>query len=127
MDNPAPAETLESMIEQVRAEAGFEAALLLDLQGRILAAARGDETSPETIGALLDVAMRIVARPEDRAKLAEVSESTFFDWEGRQVVCRWYTRNKPPEPRLVVVLAPRGKPYKRAVGLLVKEAGRLPE
>ncbi len=117
--------SLETVIEQVRAEAGFEAALITDLKGTILAAARADDTPPETVGALLDVAMRIVARPEDRAKLADVGESTFFDWEGRQVICRWFTRRKPPEPRLLVVLAPRGKPYKRAVSVLVKEAQRL--
>lgn len=117
--------SLETLIEQVRAEAGFEAALITDLKGAILATARADDTPPETVGALLDVAMRIVARPEDRAKLADIGESTFFDWEGRQVICRWFSRRKPPEPRLLVVLAPRGKPYKRAVSLLVKEAQRL--
>ncbi len=118
--------TLEMLIEQVCAEAGFEAALITDLKGNILAAARSDDTPPDMVGALLDVAMRIAARPEDRVKLADVGESTFFDWEGRQVICRWFTRRKPPEPRLLVVLAPRGKPYKRAVKLLVKEAQRLP-
>jgi hypothetical protein len=118
--------SLETLIERVRAEAGFEAALITDLRGSILAAARADDTPPDMVGALLDIAMRIVARPEDRAKLADVGESTFFDWEGRQVICRWFRRRKPPEPRLLVVLAPRGKPYKRAVSLLVREAQRLP-
>jgi hypothetical protein len=120
-----PVKSLETLIEDVRTQAGFEAALIIDLKGSILAAARADDTMPETVGALLDIALRIAARPEDRAKLADVGESIFFDWDGRQVICRWFTRRKSSEPRLLVVLAPRGKPYKRAVSLLVKETRRL--
>jgi hypothetical protein len=112
-------------IEQIRSEAEFEAVLLTDLQGGIVAAARSDDATPETLGALLDVAQRIATRPDDRAKLAAAGESTFFDWEGRRVICRWLTLPTKQEPYLLVVLAPHGKAYKRAVSQLAKELRQL--
>jgi hypothetical protein len=117
--------SLDTLVEQVRVDAGFEAVLLADLQGRILAAARSDATTPETLGSLLDVATRMAARAEDRSRLADAGESTFFDWEGRQVICRWFTAYQPPPVHLLVILAPRGKPHKRAASHLVREVQRL--
>jgi hypothetical protein len=112
--------TLDDLAEQVRAESGFEVILVTDLKGSIIASARDDETSPDTLGALLDVATRITVRPEDRADLAAEGESVFFDWEGRQVICRWLAMR---HPRLLVILAPRGAAYKRAISRLIKQAG----
>jgi hypothetical protein len=113
---------LDTLLEQIRAQAEFEALLLTDLKGNVIAAARSDEAAPESIGGLLDVAMRIAARPDDRQQLASVGESVFFDWAGRQIICRWFTVKD--QPRLFVILAPHGKPYKRAATQLVKEAQR---
>jgi hypothetical protein len=112
---------MATIIEQSRSEAEFEVVMLTDLRGQIVAAARSDNATPETLGALLDVAGRIAARPDDRAKLATAGESTFFDWDGRRVVCRWLKLSGASEPLLLVVLAPQGKTYKRAVSQLVKE------
>lgn len=110
--------TLDHLLETARSKGEFEAIVLTDWQGGIIAAARDDGTSPETLSALLDVATRLISRTEDRAQLAKDGESIFFDMEGRQVICRWFDK---PQPRLVIILAPHGKPYKRAVGALVKE------
>ena len=112
----------DAQLEEIRAQAEFEALLLTDLTGNVIAAARSDDAAPETIGGLLDVAMRIAARPDDRQQLATVGESVFFDWEGRQIICRWFTVKE--QPRLFVILAPHGKPYKRAATQLVATAKR---
>ncbi len=112
----------DARLEEIRAQAEFEALLLTDLTGNVIAAARSDDAAPETIGGLLDVAMRIAARPDDRAQLAAVGESVFFDWGGRQIICRWFTVKE--QPRLFVILAPHGKSYKRAATQLVAVAKR---
>jgi hypothetical protein len=113
----AEVDSLDNLLEQARDEAGFVAVILTDMDGKIVASARDDDTSPEMLGALLDIAMRITKSPEERAKLVTAGESAFFDWEGRQVVCRWLDK---PQPRLFVILAPRGKAYKRVLSTLVK-------
>ncbi len=115
------AASLDLLLEQARAEADFEAILLTDLNGVLMASARADETPPEVLEALLDVAGRIASRPDDKTQLAAVRESEFFDWEGRRVVCRWFSMSSPAQPRLLVVLTPNQKPYKRAIGSLVKQ------
>ncbi len=115
-------ETLETQLEQTRAEAEFEAVLLTDFGGKIIAAARSDETSPETIGALLEMAVHFAANPEDRSRLSDAGESSFFDWQGRQVIFRWFMVGQ--QPYLLVVLAPPGKAYKRAAGQLVRQVQR---
>lgn len=111
---------ITTIIEQSRSEAEFEVVLLTDLRGQIVAATRSDDATPETLGALLDMAGRIAARPDDRAKLAAAGESTFFDWDGRRVICRWLRPSGALEPLLLVILAPYGKVYKRAVSQLAK-------
>ncbi len=111
--------TLDELAEQVRSEAGFEVILVTDLKGNIQASARAEETPPEMLDALLDVIARLTARPEDRADLAAAGESVFFDWEGRQVILRWLAAKRP---RLLIILAPHGASYKRAVNRLIKQA-----
>lgn len=120
-------DVLPDVLERARSDAEFEAILLIDLGGHVLSAARSDDIAPDTIEALLDVALRIVARPEDRVRLAEVGESTFFDWEGRQIVCRQFLplQHTGTEPLVFVVLAPRGKTYKRALSGLVRDFQRV--
>jgi hypothetical protein len=113
---------LQDTMEQIRSQAEFVAVLLTDLKGNVMAAVRSDDASPDSIGALLDVSTRIAARPDDRQKLAAVGESVFFDWEGRQIICRWFTVKD--QPRLFVILAPHGKPYKRAASQLIGAAQR---
>ncbi len=115
-------DSLETMFEQTRAEAAFDAVLLTDFDGQILAAARADDTTPDMIGALLDMAVRFAASPEDRSRLSDAGESTFFDWEGRQVIFRWFMADQ--RRCLLVILAPHGKAYKRAAGQLVRLAQR---
>ena len=68
------------------------------------------------------MATQLAARDEDRTRLADQGESEFFDWEGRRVVCRWVEARKPA---VLVVLVPKAKSYKWAVGRMVKEVQRL--
>jgi hypothetical protein len=112
-------------MEQSRSEAEFEVVMLTDLKGQIIAAARSDEATPETLGALLDVAGRIAARPDERTKLAAAGESTFFDWDGRRVICRWLKLSGTSEPHLLIVLVPHGKAYKRAVSQIAKQLRQI--
>lgn len=111
--------SLETQVEGIRAEAGFDAVLIADLKGKIVAVARADDTSPEMLEALLDMATRIATRPEDREALADTGESSFFDWEGRQIVCR---RFEAHGPRLLIMLSAKRKPHKRAAARLIKAA-----
>ncbi len=111
--------SLDETIEQVRAEAGWEAVLLTDLKGKITGSARADDTAPEMLDALLHMALRVAARPEDRAALAKTGQSTFFDWEGRQVICR-YIDPQAPTPYLLILLVPHSKAYVRAAARLVR-------
>jgi hypothetical protein len=107
----------EENLERVRAENGFLAILVTDMMGKILDSARADETSPEGMGEMLALAQRVSARPDEIRDLAQRGESTFFDWEGQQIVCTFLAS---PTPRLLVVLAAQGKSYKRALGRVVR-------
>jgi hypothetical protein len=115
--------SLDGQIEEIRAEAGWEAVLLTDPDGKIVSAARADSTTPEMLDALLSLALRIAARPEDRAALAKTGQSTFFDWEGRRVICRYIDA---PASRLLIILTPRGTSYKRAANRLVRLVAMAP-
>jgi hypothetical protein len=115
--------SLDEQIKEIRAETGWEAVLLTGPDGKILSAARADSTTPEMLDALLSLALRIAARPEDRAALAKTGQSTFFDWEGRRVICRYLDT---PAPRLLIILAPRGTSYKRAANRLARLIGMPP-
>ncbi len=115
-------DSLESILENARTEAEFEAILLTDFDGHILSAARSDDISAEVVGALLDAATRFAANPEDRARLGDSGESTFFDWEGRQMIYRWFMAGT--QRCLLVILSPHGRAYKRAVGQLVRQTQR---
>ncbi len=121
-------DSLAMVLEQTRAQAEFEAVLLTDFGRRILAAARADDTPPETIGALLDLSMRFAATPEERSRLGDTGESTFFDWEGRHVIFRWFPGGVSPSGSgqrcLLVILAPNGTAYKRAAGQLIRQVQR---
>ncbi len=114
---------LDIAIEDIRSVSGFEAVILTDLRGEILSAVRGSDTPPETLNGLLQVAEQVVIRASDRGqRLPLPGESEFFDWDGRRVVCRWFTARRPG---VVVALVPKGKAYRWAMGRLVKEIQRL--
>jgi hypothetical protein len=113
---------LEVAIEDILEQSSFDAALLTDLQANVLASIKRKDLPPDASGILMQVAMQVATRDEDRVRLAEAGESEFFDWEGRRVVCRWIEARTPT---LLVVLVPKAKSYKWAVGRMVKEVQRL--
>ncbi len=114
--------TLDELIERTRSDSGFEAMIVANLRGQIVAAARSDGTEAETMETLVDMALRIVVSLENVIALAKIGESTFFDWEGRQVICR---RFEAPGTHLLIVLAPPGVHYKRAMARFIKRAQAL--
>ncbi|MEP7285698.1 MAG: hypothetical protein ABI947_08020 [Chloroflexota bacterium] len=115
-----PETRLGVALEDIRAQSGFEAALLIDRTGSVLASTHAPESSPESLEVLLQVALHAAGRAESGKSVA--GESEFFDWESRRVVCRWFQARKPG---VLVVLVPKGKSYKWAVNRLVRELQRL--
>ena len=103
-------------LETRRLESDFEVIMLADSQGAILDSARAEDVPAEAIAALFEMVKRIAAQSGASAH-SQNDESTFFDWEGRQIIARWFMS---PEPRLLVILVAQGKPYKQALRRLIK-------
>src|SRR5688572_11304033 len=111
---------LEIALEDIRVQSGFDLAVLTDLHGNILAMSQAKETPYEAANILLQIASQVAAQSQEGG--APVSgESEFFDWDGRRIVCRWFEARIPG---VLVVLVPKGKSYKWAVGRMVKEVQR---
>lgn len=112
---------LYALIEEIRSQSEFEAAVLVDLDSNILAECRQQGTSQET----LDVLTQIGGQAAERVGESNTpgnGESEFFDYEGRRVVCRWFEAERPG---VVVALVPKNKSYKWAMNRMVKELQRL--
>ncbi len=114
-----PESRLAAAIEDIRIQSGFDAAVLVDMDGVILAAVHSADTEPGTLDMLFQVASQVTARAEKNGK---GGESEFFDWEGRRIVCRWF---KARRPGVLVLLVPKGKSYKWATNRMVKELQHL--
>jgi hypothetical protein len=125
---------LEIALEDIRQQSGFDAVLLTDTQGIMLAESQESGVPEQTITLLHrvanEVATQIAAQTAATASGAisptvpesASGESEFFDWDGRRVVCRWFEARRPG---ILVVLVPKGKSYKWAIGRMVKEMQRL--
>jgi hypothetical protein len=87
--------SLDDLVEQARADAGFEAVLLADLQGHILAAARDDETTPETLDSLLDLATRMPSVLKTAPGWPTRARSPFSTGKAG----RWSVAGSPPDSR----------------------------
>ncbi len=111
---------LMPILEPIRLNAKFEAVLVTDSTANVISAAYAEGVPLETLDALLALASRAAARQTDLQTLIDAKETIFFDWEGRQVICRLFQAGK--QPYLMVVLAARGKAYKQTVGKLIKAA-----
>jgi hypothetical protein len=117
-----PETRLYVAMEDIRVQSGFDAAVLTDLDGKLLSAVRSSDILEDTIDILLLVAAQIAARSEDAKAMETSGESEFFDWEGRRIVCRWFEARKPG---VLVVLVPKGKSYRWAANRMVKEIQHL--
>ncbi len=111
---------LTPSLEPVRASAKLEAVLVTDQVGHLIGAAAMEQVTPETLDALLALARRVVSSADQFKALIAAKETLFFDWEGRQVVCRPFEAAK--QPYLLVIFAPRQKAYKQAASKLIKAA-----
>src|SRR5215470_4254665 len=112
---------LYALIEEIRSQSEFEAAILVDLESNILAETRQPGTSQETLDVLTQIGEQAAERISE-SDTPESGESEFFDYEGRRVVCRWFEAERPG---VLVVLVPKNKSYKWAMNRMVKELQRL--
>jgi hypothetical protein len=108
---------LHSVVEEIRRQSEFEAAILTDLDSNILAESKESGTSQETLDVLSQIADQVAGRLSETG-MPESGESEFFDWEGRRVVCRWF---EAQTPGVLVVLVPKSKSYRWAMNRMVKE------
>ena len=112
---------LFSLVEEIRRQSEFEAAVLIDLDSNLLAESRESGMSQETLDTLSQIADQVAERVNE-TELPESGESEFFDWDGRRVVCRWFEARRPG---VLVVLVPKNKSYRWAVNRMVKELQNL--
>ena len=115
---PSSPPDFSDTLAPIRATTNLEAVLLVDRTGNPVGVASADTVTPETLDALLALARRVIEQSPDLAALISKDETLFFDWEGRHAVCRVFEASK--QPWLLTVLTPRQKPYKQALGKLVK-------
>lgn len=107
----------ETPLERLRAEMGFNAVIVVTQTGDIKASARSDEIYPEALDMLYEMATRITSSDEEKARLAASGDSLHLDDAGQQFVAAWL---KTDPPLIVVILAPPGTAYKRALGRIAK-------
>ncbi len=113
---------LAAAMDDIRVQSGFDAAVLIDMEGKMLAEVHSPETQPNTVETLLQVASQVTVRAENKSGVEASGESEFFDWEGRRIVCRWF---KARRSGVLVLLVPKGKSYKWATNRMVKELQHL--
>ena len=117
-DVPEAASDFNGLLLPIRAATKLEAVVLTDSTGQVIGSAADESTTPETLDALLALARRVIERPPETAQSQAMGETLFFDWEGRQAVCRMFKSGELTW--VLAVLAPRAKPYKQALSKLVK-------
>jgi hypothetical protein len=112
-------DAIRAALSDTRAGTAFDIVVVTDNTGALVAADWSDNVSGDTFSALLALAQRVVNRPNGVSALVESGESHFFDWDGRQVVCRPF--EVVDQPWLLVALAPPRGTYKQALGRLIKQ------
>jgi len=112
-------DAVRAALSGTRAGTAFDIVLVTDSAGVLVAADSGDGVSPDAFSALLAVAQRVVSRSNGLNALIESGEAHFFDWDGRQVVCRPF--EVVAQPWLLVALAPPRGTYKQALSRLIKQ------
>lgn len=112
-------EAVRAALSGTRAGTAFDILLVMDNAGALVAADWNEANSTETVSALLALAQRILNRPNGLNALAEAGETHFFDWDGRQVICRPF--EVADQPWLLVALTPPRGAYKQALGRLIKQ------
>ena len=115
-----PDTRLVGLMEEIRRQSEFEAAVLVDADSTLLAECQEPGTSQEALDILTEIAEQVAERIS-QSGMPESGESEFFDWEGRRVVCRWFEARNPG---VLVVLVPKSKSYRWAVNRMVKELQR---
>jgi hypothetical protein len=108
--------SIHVQLEALRAEADFAAVIVADSRATLVTAAYAKTTQPETVRELWEMAARAVTHTG--GKLERVREAIFYDWDGRQVVCRPFRANQTDY--LLILLTPPKKAYKQAAGKIVR-------
>ncbi len=114
-------ENIHTRLEQLRADADFSAVIVTDSRATLLTAAYAKALQPETVRELWEMAARAVANTG--GKLERLREAVFYDWDGRQVVCRPF-RVKATD-YLLILLTPPKKSYKQAAGKIARSLETL--
>jgi hypothetical protein len=112
-------EAVRSALADTRAGTAFDIVLVTDNTGALVAGDWSETVAPDSVTGLLALAQRVTDDPNNFNVLAESGESHFFDWDGRQVVCRPF--EVADQPWLLVALAPPRGSYKQALGRLIKQ------
>ncbi len=110
-------DSIRAALTDSRAGTVFDIVLLTDNTGALLAADWSETVSPESFQSLLALAQRVVS--QTNGLNIPAGESHFFDWDGRQVVCRPFIAND--RSWLLVALAPPRGAYQQALGRLIKQ------
>ncbi len=100
-----------------QARAPLLAVLLTDSSGQPLGMDGDNDLPPDTFEALADLARRVIDR-QTGLVAAKARTIEFFDWEGRQVICRAFLADD--RPWLLAALTPPQKSYKQALTKLIK-------
>jgi|SRR5579864_2697153 len=112
-------EAIHTALSGTRAGTAFDIILVTDSAGALVAADWNESVAPDTFSALLALAQRVLDRPNGLNALVESGETHFYDWDGRQVVCR--PLEVVDQRWLLVALAPPRGAYKQALGRLIKQ------
>ena len=111
---------LGGIVDEIRRQSEFEAAILIDLDSNILAESMEPGTNRQTLDTMSQIADQIAERVSEN-ETPENGESEFFDWDGRRVVCRWF---EAETPGVLVALVSKSKSYRWAMNRMVKELQR---
>ena len=98
-------------MDDIRMQSGFDAAVLIDMEGKMLAEVHSPETQPITVDTLVQVANQVTARAENKSGIEANGESEFFDWDGggscaagskragQGCWCCWFPKENPTSGR----------------------------
>jgi len=94
--------------------------MLVDDTGKPVGLDSADPYARATFDALYAMARRVLAYdPEVGIDLLKVEDAVvFFDWEGRQAICKAFAADN--RTWLLVALVPPEKPYKQALAKVIK-------
>ena len=124
MENPSTPSELDSgptgstklvqLLQAMSIEGGFVFSVLTDRDGFPIAAAAGADQATDKQSAVVAFVQRTAAQVRNSLGMAEMNEVTFFDSEGRRLVCRPFEVNG--QSMILAVLVPtRDGTYRRAM------------